>query len=69
MKMEERNIYDLIMIVYFTNDDTYSVVNIQNINNLITIWNVKDLQTAKAVRKAYCDGYIDRKLEENNNGR
>lgn len=67
-KPEERNIYDLVMIVYFTNDDTYSVVNIQNINSWFTIWNGKELETAKAVRKAYCDGYYDRKQEETNNG-
>lgn len=66
-KLEERNIYDLVMIVYLTIDDTYSVVNMQNINNWFAIWNGKDLETAKAVRKAYCDGYIDRKMEEKGN--
>ena len=51
MGKDERNIYDLVMIV-------------QDITCWSTIWSGKDLATAKAVRKAYCDGYYDRKMEE-----
>ena len=52
------------MIVYFDETDTYGVMNMQNINDWHNIWTGKDLVTAKAVRKAYCDGYYDRKQEE-----
>lgn len=66
-KLEERNIYDLVMIVYYDENDTYGVMNMQDITCWSTIWSGRDLATAKAVRKAYCDGYIDRKMEEKGN--
>lgn len=64
MSKDERNIYDLVMIVYFDETDTYGVMNMQNITCWNNVWTGKDLATAKAVRKAYCDGYYDRKQEE-----
>ena len=64
MSKDERSIYDLVMIVYYDKEDIYGVMNMQNITSWYTIWSGKDLATAKAVRKAYCDGYYDRKQEE-----
>lgn len=66
IKLDNKNIYDSVMIVYNVKNNVYCVVNIQDINNGFTIWSGKDLETAMAVRKAYCDGYYDRKREENN---
>lgn len=63
-KLEERNIYDLVMIVYYDETDTFGVMNMQDITCWSTIWSGKDLATAKAVKKAYCDGYYDGKTEE-----
>lgn len=64
MSKDERSIYDLVMIVYYDGTNKYGVENMQNINNWHNIWYGEDLATAKAVRKAYCDGYYDRKQEE-----
>lgn len=66
-KSEERCISDVIIIIYSDSTNNYSVVSIANIDCWSTIWNGKDLETAKAVKKAYCDGYIDRKMEEKRN--
>lgn len=66
IKLDNRNIYDSVIIVYNVKTNVYDVMNIQDISNCITIWSGKDLETAMAVRKAYCDGYYDRKSEENN---
>ena len=51
------------MIVYYDETNVYGVMNMQDITCWTTIWSGKDLETAKAVKKAYCDGYIDRKNE------
>ena len=66
-KSEERCISDVIIIIYSDSTNNYSVVSIANIDCWSTIWSGKDLETAKAVKKAYCDGYIDRKMEEKGN--
>lgn len=66
-KLEKRNISELIIIIYSDSTNHYSVVSIANINCWATIWSGKDLETAKAVRKAYCFGYIDREMEEERN--
>lgn len=66
-KLEGRSISDVIIIIYTDNTNNYSVVSIANIDNWSTIWSGKDLETAKAVRNAYCFGYIDRKMEEKGN--
>lgn len=63
-KLEERSITELIIIIYSVSTNNYSVVSIADISNWSTIWSGKDLETAKAVREAYCFGYIDRKMEE-----
>ena len=63
MSKDERNIYDSVMIVYYDETNVYGVMNMQDITCWTTIWSGKDLETAKAVKKAYCDGYIDRKNE------
>ena len=65
MSKDERNIYDLVMIVYYDENDSYVVMNMQDVNWTI-IWHGNDLEIAKAVKKAYCDGYYDRKQEEQN---
>lgn len=64
MSKDEKSIYDLVMIVYYDKTDAYGVINMQDITCWSTIWSGKDLATAKVVRKAYCDGYYDRKQEE-----
>lgn len=61
MNNNERNIYDCVIIVYYDHTDIYSVRNTQDLTNWHIIWNGKDLATAKAVKKAYCDGYVDGK--------
>ena len=66
MSKDERNIYDLVMIVYYDENDRYVVMNMQDVNWTI-IWHGNDLETAKVVKKAYCDGYIDGKNEEKDN--
>lgn len=64
MSKDERSIYDLVMIVYYDDTNKYGVENMKNINNWHNVWYGEDLEIAKAVRRAYCDGYYDRKQEE-----
>lgn len=55
------SIYDRIKIVYYDESDVYGVMDLQDPLVWTTIWSGKDLETAKAVKKAYCDGYVDGK--------
>lgn len=57
---------DLVMIVYYEEYDRYVVMNIRDVIWTI-IWLGDDLETAKIVKKAYCDGYNYRKNEEQDN--
>lgn len=63
-KLEETNIYDRLTICVNDKDKSFYIVN--NKTNII-LYFIKDLDTAIAIKKAYCDGYYDRKSEENNN--
>lgn len=63
MSNNERNIYDRIKIVYYDESDVYGVMDLTDPLVWNTIWSGKDLETAKAVKKAYCDGYVDSKLD------
>ena len=60
----EPNIYDYVIIVYLEATD-YTVVNTQDAPWKI-IWHGENLEMAKVVKKAYCDGYFDAKIKENN---
>lgn len=54
----KQNIYDYVIIMYFE-ETNYTVMNTQDVYHWKVIWNGKDLETAKVVRQAYCDGYVD----------
>lgn len=53
------NIYNDVKIVYDENKKVFSVMNINDITNWFTIEITKDLDTAVAIKKAYCAGYYD----------
>lgn len=62
-KLEETNIYERITIC--VNDKDKSFYIIDNKTNII-LYFIKDLEVAIAVKKAYCDGYVDGKNEVKN---
>lgn len=55
-------IVDRIRIYVNDKDKTYNIVDMQS--DTIIFFNIKDLDTAIEIKKAYCFGYIDRTNEE-----
>jgi hypothetical protein len=60
-KLEENNIYERLTICVNDKDKTFYILD--NKTNTI-LYLIKDLDVAILVKKAYCDGYYDRKREE-----
>jgi hypothetical protein len=54
-----KSIYNNVKIIYDDNLKTYGIMNIMDIKMWHTIATTKDLESAVAIKKAYCDGYYD----------
>lgn len=66
MPIEDRNsnIYDAVIVVVNPTNKKYDVIN--TLSNAHIAINVSDVDTALAIRKAYCDGYYDGKRDQVN---
>lgn len=65
----ELSIYNKTIIIVDPNNDTFSVVipNSTPYNWQIICSDIKDINTAKLVRRAYCDGHYDGRQEVKEN--
>lgn len=62
MNRNLEGISDRLIIYVNEKSKTYNILDIKK--DVVLLFDVKDLETAIEMKKAYCFGYIDRKNEE-----
>ncbi len=58
MNKLRENIYYEIMIIYMESSNDFSIVDTSKEFRQLFM-GIKDLETAKKIKRAYCDGYYD----------